>query len=255
MPRYAGYPRVKGTNLIERSASKRDNYKSLQTAQRRHDYLAGNPNVGAPAALLGLDYFGVTIARFRRSFGAGTDDLPTPTSGNNYQTPDVMNGSEIRDLQAKIRISNKSTTDPAILTVYKVAWSFYDGYVQLLPAGTEALGFTTGGTPNAAGQVDWATLTSGAMNENTILNSKFLQHFYQKLGDITLGQEGTGKETVEININGIPSKCKRSQTGMFFGYIFANDSDKNEGRTLALDYSFLNHFIEIPSENRLPWLA
>lgn len=257
MPRYAGYnrPRAFGTGLVQAPAPRRDNYRVEQTAQRRHDYLAGAPNVGTPLTLSGENYLGVTLARFRRSFGAGTDDPPTATAGNNYQTPDVFNGSLIQDLKAQIRMTNKSNADPVTLTVYKIAWSFYDGIVADTLWGTPAcaLDWTTAATDE--GEIDWRAVTALTLSQNSMNNSKFRQHYFQPMGEITLGLEGSGRETVELNFNGIPPKCKRSQTGMFYGYVFYNDADKNEGRTIALDYSLQNHFVEIPSANRLPWLA
>lgn len=256
MPWRKGYGRARGSDLtVTRTTNpKRDNYRTpLQTAAWRHDYSAGAPDVGNPAALLGLDYLGIQFYRFKRSFSGVADTPPTATSGNNYQNADIFNGSEVKEHRALVRLTNKSSTDPATLTAYKVCWSFYDGYVQDLIAGTQPLAMNT--VAPFQGEVFWNTLTAGAMNENTILNSKFHQHYYEKLGEITLSQEGSGKETVELEFSGVPSKTKRSQSGMFYGLILANDSDKNEGRTLSLDYSFLNHIIEVPSENRLPWLA
>lgn len=256
MPRYVGYnrPVARGTGLVDRGRSPlRNNYKSEQTGQRRHDYLAGAPNIGTPLTLASEDYLLQTICRFRRSF-SGADGEPTATSGNNYQTADVMNGSEIRDIQSLIRMTNKSNADPATLTVYKIALSFWDALVLQTNDPTHSV-FNWVTTANNEGEVAPKILGSLRVGENSLNNSRFLQHYYQKMGEITLGQEGSGKETVEININGVPPKCKRSQTGMYYGYLFYADSDKNEGRTLSLDYSFRNHFIEIPANNRLPWLA
>lgn len=245
---------MKGGDLYAGNTNpKRDNYRSLGTTAWRHDFSESNPDIGAPAALLGLDYFACTLYRFKRSFSATPDTPPTPSSGNNFQNTDIFNGSHIAEHKALIRLTNKSTTDPATLTVYKVCWSFYDAYVQALLTGTQPLDMNV--SSPYQGEVYWNSVTPGAMSENTILNSKFHQHFYEKIGEITLSQEGSGKETIELEFSGVPSKTKRSQTGMFYGLIFANDSDKNEGRTLSLDYSKLNHIIEVPSENRLPWLA
>lgn len=254
MPRYAGYNRTyeQGSNLTQRASRKRDNYKSLQTAQRRHDYIAGAPNIGTPLTLAAEDYLGLTLIRFRRSFGAGADDPPTATSGNNFQTPDVFNGSEIRDLDAMVRLTNKSNADPITLTIYKFALSFYDTYVANLYA---SFPLQWNATATDEGEVFWKAIIASALGHNTIDNSKFRQHFAQRVGEVTLGLEGSGKETVELNWRGAPPKCKRSQTGMHYGYALVNDSDKNEGRTVSMDYSFRNHFIEIPSNNRLPYLA
>lgn len=244
----------RGTNLITGNFNKPRNYKSLQTAQRRHEFLAGAPTAGTPLTLNAGDLLGVTLARFRRSFGAGSDDEPTATAGNNFQTSDVMNGSEVRDLEAYVQITNKSNADPATLTVYKHCFSFYDALIwSTLYANCP---FTFDTTATNEGEVRYKTVVPAlSLSPNTIYNSRFHQHYAQKVGEITLGQEGSGQETAIIRWKGIPSKAKRSQTGMYYGYSLYNASDKNEGRTLSLDYNHEIHFTEIPSNNRLPWLA
>lgn len=258
MPRYAGYNRVRtvGGSVVQGSYPQRNDYKSLQTAQRRHDYSAGAPNTSlSPTTLTGEAFFGVTLCRFKRSFSGVADTPPTATVGNNYQSPDVFNGSLIRDLDAYIRITNKSNTDPAILTVYEFALSYFDVFNWLIIPANCPFTFDSSGGVNS-GEVDWANPVVGStLSENQILNRKFLQHYAKKVGEITLGLETSGSETAEIRWKGVPPKCRRSNSGMFYGYAFVNDSDKNEGRTLSMDYAFRNHFIEIPSENRLPWLA
>ncbi len=256
---YGRYPgaraRVQGTDLVTGVKGQRNDYVSQQSGQRRHDFLSGAPDVGTPLTLGGLDYIGVTFARFLRSFQAAVDDIPpTATAGNNYQTTSVFNGSRISDFQAKIRLTNKSNADPAVLTVYRFALSFFDVHIwNGLVASECPLSFLT--SPTNEGEVDWKTLLTGALNQNAHENRKFLQHYAHRVGDVTLGLEGTGKETAELVFRGIPAKCRRSQTGMFYGYAFANDSDKNEGRSVGMDYSAEIHFNETPSDNRLPWLS
>jgi len=258
MPKFTGYQkaRARGNDLSigSRARTHGSNYGVEQTAVRRHDFLAGAPDAGTPLTLSGLDYLAIKFFRFRRSFGAGSDDPPTATVGNNYQNGDVFNGSTISDFNCLIRLTNKSNADPLTLTIYKFVFSFWDVLVfnTLNPANSP---FTFSQASTNEGEIDIKAILSSALNENSILNRKFNQHYAQKLGEITLAQEGSGKETVELSFKGVPPKCKRSQSGMFYGICLANDSDKNEGRTVSMDYSYFGHFLEHPSSNRLPWLA
>jgi len=93
------------------------------------------------------------------------------------------------------------------------------------------------------------------ITENTIKNYKFLQHYIKKRGTVFVTNEdgGNGGE-VTININRVPPKCRRSQTGMYWGLFFHNNSDKNGSETLNLDATIEESFEEIPSDNRLPYI-
>lgn len=115
---------------------------------------------------------------------------------------------------------------------------------------------TTVGPADLRGLVTFKAHVNTLIVKNTINNKKFLQHYIKHRGTIFVTNEdaGNGGE-VTVKINRIPDKCKRSQTGMLWGIFFKNDSQLNGSETLNLDASKNCSFEEVPSENRLPWLA
>ena len=77
------------------------NYKSEGTGIFRHEFISKIP--GLESIALG-DYSTIRLLRFKRSFNqAEPDDPPVPTASNNYQSPNVFNGSSIRQFQASPR--------------------------------------------------------------------------------------------------------------------------------------------------------
>lgn len=251
---------TRGASTVSRGYNRPINQSrhSLGTAIRRHEYLAGQPDA-VPAGwgtgtLASGEYFATKICAFHRSFGAGTDDEPTATAGNNFQTPDVMNGSKIINLNSTITLKNQAASNPATLTVYEMALSYYDATVwQTLQPSTSIVSQTTGAAN--AGEVALSAVNATDMLENNQKNSKFAQHYIRPIGTITLGNTDNASSTAVMNVNVIPPKCRRSNAGMMFAYVFVNDPDKNNSGTVNLEYSFENNFDEIPSSNRLPWLA
>lgn len=234
-------------------------YKGQSTNIRRHEYVAGTPDVtptGTMAVILANEYFGVVLAKFERSFGGGADDPPTPTTGNNYQTAKVFNGSYIMNMNSTITLKNNASADPATLTIYEIALSYMDAHTLDGLRPTESCVDFITSSPNQ-GRVDFVPDPAPAtiMLENSIKGRRFLQRYYKKIGTVTLGNQDQASSTATFTITRIPPKCRRSQTGMFFAYVFVNDSDKNDSRTLDLDYSLENNFDEIPSDNRLPYLS
>ena len=230
-----------------------DQYNLDQTGLRRHQFVSSSPAIGIPQILIPGEYFISTLCQFRRSFGGGADDPPTPTVGNNYQTPEVFNGGRIENMNASITLKNGDATNPATLTVYEVALSFYDAAVlDLLNTAISIFQFLTA-TANA-GDVTERAVSPIKMQENVIKSSKFAQHYYRKLGTITLGNLDQATSTAVLTVTQVPGKCRRSQSGMYFAYVFVNDTEKNNARTLDIEYSLENNFDEIPASNRLPYL-
>lgn len=229
-------------------------YQREQTAIRRHEFQQGGANQANGTTLLANEWIGFDICRFKRTFGGATPDVPpTPTASNNYQTADVMNGSAIRNLRAKITMKNKSTASDFTLDVYMVAMSFYDAlttqvvYAGIIPSSMETI------APDQ-GEVNWATPSGTNLTPNSIHNYKGVQRIYKHLGSIELSQETGKNPIVELNINSIPEKCRRSNLGMYFGIILVNSSAKNGAAGMAYDAAMDVSFDEIPAAERLPWL-
>nr|AGG39821.1 hypothetical protein [Diporeia sp. associated circular virus] len=244
------------SNFSSNSGQYQSAYQNLETTIRRHQYTAAAPDEGSANALTSGNHFCVTICSFKRAFGSGNDSQPTATASNNYQSSSVMNGSSISNLSALIRLKNNAP-ETRYLDVYSVALSYYDALIwNTIFASQSPVTFDNSsvGPPELLGEVDWKIPTVGQVVNNTINNFKFLQHYIKKMGTITFGGVDSGTNTVEIPINHIPEKCRRSQTGMFYGYLFENDSDKNGSVTLNLSYDLDNSFEEAPSQFRLPYL-
>lgn len=228
-------------------------YRVSSSSIRRHVFTKSAPDIGSVSPFVSLFHFGFTLARFRRSFGAGTDDLPTPTGsiGNNYQTSDVMNGSIIKNFQANIRLSNVNA-NPVTITAYEVVTSFFDAHDQdTIDTGSPISQDIT--TASAKGNVDWKTPTANMFGENVVSLSKFRQRVFKKLGDITLGGTGSQSNAV-LTIRRIPPKVRRMNVGAFWGIAFANDASKNTYGDFTLGASCDIAFDEIPSDTRLRWL-
>ena len=176
------------------------------------------------------------MLRFKRTFGAGPDIEPTPTASNNYQSASVMNGSYIHDFVKKITIlSQESVPNTGArnqlfkLDVYQIALSFYEAHYWedfQTQAGQNALvnQETTGDT---AGEVtfDGSTISS----KNTILNSKYTQHYLRYLGTVEI----SAGEQKELIFNYIPTKCRRSNNGMFWGIVLHLDANENNSSALG----------------------
>ena len=233
-------------------------YLSEQSGSRRHSLSTSTSDVGTGALLTG-EYFGFTLCRFKRTFAPGvTDDVePTPTTSNNYQSKDVMNGSRISQLSAKFRIVNTGTSTPANLDVYMVAVSFYDVLVwnTVFSALCPFTFNTTGGVGDNRGFIDYKAMTATLVTDNEWKNYKFIQHYLKKLGTLSIGNADSGKNEVEMTINQIPPQCRRSQTGMFYGILFHNEASKNASATVNVNPFLDLKFLETPTTNRLPYIT
>ena len=89
--------------------------------------------------------------------------------------------------------------------------------------------------------------------ENIYKSKKGVQMTIKHLGTIYVSSEDGGTPSAQFNIRGAPSKCRRSQTGMFYGLLFHYGSDKNSAATATLDASIDIKFDEVPTSNRLPF--
>lgn len=239
-----------------RTQGSQKNYVSQQTGSKRHQYQG--TAIGTPLTLTAGLYFHFNLLNFRRSLSGGTDDVPIPpTASNNYQTSRMFNGGKAINYNATIRIKNRGSIG-GYLDVYEIAVSFYDVLVwdTLFPTACPlTFDSTTVGPADLRGEIGTKAITSTLIIKNTIKNFKFLQHYIKSRGTIFITNEdgGNGGE-VTININKIPAKCRRSQTGMYWGIFFHNNSDENGSETLALDATLDASFEEIPTDNRLPYI-
>lgn len=235
-----------------RRQSSQRSYVSQQSGGRRHQFQSLSN--GTPLTLTTGLYFQFILARFRRSFDSGADTPPTATASNNFQSADVFNGSKITNYNAVIRIKNRGAVG-GYLDVYEVALSFFDVLIWNTIQPTACPFTIDTSTSNLEGIVAPKAITNTLVVANTIKNFKFVAHYMKHRGTVFVTNEdgGNGGE-VTININKVPAKCRRSQTGMFWGLIFHNDSDKNGSETLILDATINASFEEIPSDNRLPFL-
>ncbi len=232
-------------------------YVPQQSGSKRHQYQQGAiAKVGQ--TLPAGEYFYFPIMSFARSKTGGASDIPlSATASNNYQTDKVFNGGRIVNYTGVIKIRNRGAIG-IYLDIYQVAVSFYDVLVwNTLFATACPFNFdsTTTGPPDLRGAITGKVITTTLITKNTIKNFKFLQHYIQHIGTVYVTNEdgGNGGE-VTLNINKIPPKCRRSQTGMMWALFFHNDSDSNGAETLSYDATLDSSFDEIPSDNRLPYI-
>jgi len=247
-------PTISNTVVQQRANFQGKDYQSAQSGIRRHTWTANVPDKGS--VVTGINnYFATTLARFQRSFSGVTPDVPpTATASNNYATASVMNGSAIRNFKASITLKNKKT-EPVTLDIYQIALSFWDGLIwDTVKAANSPLSFYP--TAPAEGEIIMKTPTTSIISVNDIASFKFQQHYLKKVGTITVGGADNANSTAVLNINSIPPKCRRSQTGMYYGLIFHLPSEKNLNLVAAdFQYSITISFDEIPSTDRLPYVS
>lgn len=224
------------------------NYVSEQSGTKRHEFIGKIPQL--EQITLG-DYAELTLLRFRRSFGAGADDVDTPTASNNYQTPDLMNGSKAVDYSCDVKIAstNKNST---YLDVYSIVTSFGDMEyanviypneypVEMLSDAANNSGTTRFKSPHPT----WT--------ENTFKNFKGIQRTIHQLGTLYLSSEDGGSTGAQFKIQGLPPKVRRANSGMMYALMFHYSFDKNSDMTATFDPTAEIKFKEIPTENRIPF--
>lgn len=249
-------PRVASqTRSISPTRHQGSGYQTSGTGVWRHEYNTAITGIGSinPAS-----FASVQLLRFVRSFGsAGQNDFPpSPTASNNFQSFNVFNGSRIENFEAKFNIKNISSTTAYDLDVYIIALSFYDALVwdTVLPSNSLVTFTSALGDPDNRGQVFIKSPTANLVTRNSFANYKINQHYMQKLGTIHLSPSDGTSGTAEFSLKELPMKVRRSQTGMFYAVIFANDSDVNNGSIFQGTGTAQVSFDEIPSENRLPYV-
>lgn len=254
MPRKASVYASNQNKLTQANRNLKD-YGSLQTGDRRHQFTSGGLN---GFLVMASGAYGICeLLRFKRTFG-GTDDVePTATASNNFQTTNVMNGSYINKYRAVINIENSDATVGTYLDVYEVAVSFYDVFLwNSFQSGSCPFTFdSTGTSPDTRGEIGTKAITTTLVVENAIKNRKFLQHYIKKRGTIYVGALGQDNNKAQVIVDRVPPKVRRSQTGMYWGLIFHNNSDKNGALGANFVATCEYDFNEIPSANRLPWLT
>lgn len=246
---FSNNPTIHNTN-----SNMRD-YGIPRTGLWRHDYtsaILGSGNV------LANSYLPIPLLQFKRTFG-GTDDVPpTPTAGNNFQTPDVFNGSRIENFQATVNIKNDNSSGfDGYLTIYEAAYSFWDAYLHNAIYSTQCpVTFdSTGVAPDTRGQVTLKTPSATLISTNLNKSLKFLQHYIKPIGKIYVPERAANPAGVQINLKGIPEKVKRANSGMAYYLFIHNDTTDNHANPVACFADVEVKFDEIPSENRLPYLT
>ncbi len=229
----------------------RKDYVKESSAVRRHEVIA---SFGLDAITLG-DYATLDLCRFRRTFGAGIDDEPSPTASNNFQTADVMNGSKIDQFEATIKLASKSGSTAQYFDVYAFEYSFSDAlWLETLYNVHTPTEFNhLGGAPNVQGQVNFKAVHV-TFSQNNFKNFKGMQRHIKHLGTVYLSTNDGGSTSAEFTIRGLPAKCRRSQTGMFYGLIFHLSTEKNSIANASVTESVEIKFRETPSSNRLPFV-
>ena len=139
-----------------------------------------------------------------------------------------------------------------------VAFSFWDAFVWQTTNASKlgsmiTFNTTSANNPDLRGEVDWENVHSTLFTLNNYKNSKFDQHYLRKVGTVYVNSEDANQSEFSFDINQIPSKVKRSQTGMFYSILLHNESEKNGAKTLQIDATAEISFQETPSANRLPY--
>ena len=168
----------------------------------------------APRMMVG-DYFITQNLKFIRSADAGNPDIePVPTVSNNLASTTVMNGSYISEFDSTYRLKNQDTNDTVTLDIFSISLSYYDALIWNAIRTAECPVSFQEATANNQGEVN--TKTDPSVIDFTIQdwnNFKFQQHYAQHLGSVTIGN-ADNENVVELHQTRVPSKCRRSQTGM-----------------------------------------
>jgi len=154
-----------------------------------------------------------------------------------------------------MRLNNNSGSTGAYIDVYTMSLSFYEALVwDTIQPSTALVDFNlTAGPPDTQGNVSLKDPLP-LFTENTYKNLNFTSHYLKHQGTVYVSSEdgSAGQTTIEFPF--LPSKNKRQQTGSFYGVVLHNSSLKNNAETLNIDASLEISFMEIPSDNRLPFI-
>lgn len=247
---YGGQLRTPSNSINQNS------YIEKVTGAWRHNLMLNTPSVGT-GALLANEYLMFTMLQFFRTYAPGvTNDVPpTPTNSNNYQSVSVFNGSYIDDFEAILKLQN-TAAEAHILDIYSIELSFFDGLIwnTVQPANCLVTFSTAGGAGSQQGVVSPKAMTATLLTDNIYRSFKLIQKYMRKIGQITLGNVDSTNEIAEIVFNEIPEKCRRSQTGMFWGIVVHNPTEINAGKTTSLIATLDINFTEHPADSRMPYL-
>lgn len=228
-------------------------YSTPNTTIRRHQY---NSAVLGSGSILANLYQIIPILQMKRTFTASEDTPDAPSNGSNYETPDVMNGSYVTNLQSVIHVQNKTNNVPGWLSVFEIAVSFYDALVwNTLQTSSCPIQFDTTTTgPDHRGEVTIKTPSLGLFSEANVKNFRFQQRFVREIGKIYL--DGNEKNSqVDIRLTRFPAKVRRVQQGTWYGIVLFNDSTINSAGTITATTTLENSFDEIPSDERFAYLS
>lgn len=247
-----GYAAAPGGGTISPgNPSNLQRFSTPTSSVRRHQFQSGATYPGAGVLITQQVYAYIELLKFERTFTAAADTPDTPIANtSNYPTPKVFNGSKIQNFSANILLRNETPNTPVYLDVYMDTLSFYDAlvwntiYSAACPVGS---GNFTLGSING-GEVTMKAPVVGLVDDQTINDSKFLQHYIKPIGTIVVPPIDSGG-VAEVNLTMIPDKCRRSQTGMHWAIYFANDALKNQGDKSVRITADIN-FDEIPSSAR-----
>lgn len=219
------------------------NYANQQTTTLRHQTQSVNTEFASIAA---GSYATYHIARL---FRAGV----AATASNNVQSNKVNNGSTIGNLKLNIYAKSLSSSTTFKIDVYSVALSFYDALIwdTVQPTYCPVTFSTVGG---AEGNVTFDTPSATVIVPNAINNFTFLQHYIKRVGSLILTPTDGADSVATLQLTKFPAKVRRSQTGMFYGLIFHNDSDTNGAGTFTGIMNCDLSFDEYPSDSGMPYL-
>jgi hypothetical protein len=224
---------------------------------KRHSVLFNNTSSFA-APLASDAHVILAMLLFKRTFSGTTSDIDdTPAASNNYPTTAVFNGDRIENYHAKLSFQGTEST-PRLLDVYEIAVSFWDVQTWLanFPTRCPLLFDTAAGPPDTRGQVtiDGAKAATGFRLAD-FKSYRFLQQYLKYKGTILIGPVADSTTNVELNINSLPPKCRRANSGMFYGLLFHNNPDKNNNQSMAVRNTNEVSFEAIPSDRRMPFLS
>ncbi len=243
----------RGTATIPREQG--SNYAVQGSGLRRHEFVDTLNVLGTAIAVGAYKFY--NMLEFHRTFGgAGEDDTnPTATALNNYQSVQVMNGSKLANYESKIYITNPNSDVGVWIDIYEIITSFYDAHIfdTLQTANCPVTFETVDNNPDNRGIVEQKS-PHITLTENNLKNSVFAQRFLRLKQRVFVDRQQGAGGSVVIRVNGIPPKCRRSQTGMFWGLLFhVNESLNVTPSNIGINRDV--SFIEYPTADRLPYLT
>ena len=175
-----------------------------------------------------------------------------------YENCSVQEGSYVQSISLDMTIQPETLNSATILDFYvgRIAVSFHDtagGQVYGLEAdastGKTKFSDETGGSPTLTDVANSSTGMTNAPPETPLTkalydNGDVVKHWIRGVRkNVIYG----GQPALYTRKEYVPSKCKRSNTGMFYGLVFMNDAVATSGDTTDnLRIDIKEHFIERP---------